>query len=247
MAYQVILTRRFEQNVDFQSQLNLPNVNVVSKPLLTFSAISIEGAVAQRVIDLDLYDALIFISQNAVRYGLPYLQSYWPQWPHSLLWFAVGPATRHLMETEDIKVYSPKLASSEGLLELSELQDIQIQKVLIVRGLGGRETLREGLVARGVKVDYLEVYQRKGLAYDGSFSDRHYGKFITLIYSGEALSRLRALVGEAVGRYQLIVPSKRLQTMAFDMGFDKVELACSQNDSAMLAVLRKCIARYKEQ
>ncbi|MBL4679759.1 MAG: uroporphyrinogen-III synthase [Pseudomonadales bacterium] len=246
MTYQVILTRLFEQNADFQSQLNLPDVNVVSKPLLTYCPISIEGTAAQRVIDLNLYDALIFISQNAVRYGLPHLQSYWPQWPHSLLWFAVGPATRRLMETEDIKVYSPKLASSEGLLELSELRDAQIQKVLIVRGLGGRETLREGLVARGVKVDYLEVYQRKGRVYDGNFNGRHPGKFITLIYSGEALSRLRQLVGETVGRYRLIVPSKRLQTMAFDKGFDKVELAGSQNDSAMLAVLRKCLARYKE-
>jgi uroporphyrinogen-III synthase len=54
--------------------------------------------------------------------------------------------------------YCPAQAfTSEALLALPELRQLPGRRILILRGEGGREHLRETLRARGAEVDYLEV------------------------------------------------------------------------------------------
>jgi uroporphyrinogen-III synthase len=40
------------------------------------------------------------------------------------------------------------------------MENVSGQRILIVRGEGGRETLKDTLIARGAQVDYLNVYRR---------------------------------------------------------------------------------------
>ena len=50
--------------------------------------------------------------------------------------------------------------NTEALLKLPELHQIDGQRFLILRGVGGRETLATQLRARGAHVDYAECYRR---------------------------------------------------------------------------------------
>jgi len=243
MGKYVLLTRRPEQNSRFIAQCEGLDINFVSKPLLTVSPIDLSKKAKSHLLDLDRFDLIIFISQNAVKFGLPCLQNLWPQWPQSLKWFAVGPGTAHLLGDNDFTVYSPSKASSEGLLAMSELRAPKGKKILIVRGIGGREALKKGLEERGASVDYLEVYCRNLVNYESVDWVPTTEKVLALIHSGEALTHLRLLLGSLRKQYHLIVPSRRLQLMAIDEGFDKVELASSQQDSDMLESLLKCIAK----
>ena len=85
----------------------------------------------------------------------------------------------------------------EGLLAHPALAGVAGRDVLIVRGRGGRETLAEGLAARGARVRYLEVYRRvagpRGDALDRlQAAGRHPAVLVT---SGESVRNLFELAG----------------------------------------------------
>jgi uroporphyrinogen-III synthase len=102
------------------------------------------------------YDLLIFISSNAVQHGQVILKAQ----PQARI-AAVGSATAHALQAlgHSIDVAPEQAASSEALLAHPLLLNPP-PNVLIVRGNGGRELLRDTLVARGSKVDVVEAYQR---------------------------------------------------------------------------------------
>jgi len=107
------------------------------------------------------FDWLIFTSTNAVRYGLPLLiQSKFDINQTQVA--AVGEATAASLHDADVVVTAAPKATfnSEALAELPEFQNATGLRVLIVRGVGGREWLRDTLVVRGAEVEYLECYRR---------------------------------------------------------------------------------------
>ena len=60
---------------------------VFHRPMLALEPVaSLSGEQRQRVLDLDLYQHVIFISANAVRFGLEQIDDYWPQLPTGLNW-----------------------------------------------------------------------------------------------------------------------------------------------------------------
>lgn len=243
MSKIVLLTRSEERNRSFiASRLKNLDLKIVSRPLLQYSEGVATPEMKKQILELDQYDHIIFISQNAVEFGLHHLRAYWPQWPSSLNWYAVGPATAGRLVQEDIEPIQPAKASTEGLLGLVQLTQVVSSKVLIVRGEGGRELLKETLIDRGAEVDYLEAYHRTFVTYHGNFCESLEAETCVLIYSGEALKRLKELVAAELARFQVVVPSRRLQTMAIELGFAKVDLASNQQDDSMLRSLLRVVS-----
>ena len=105
-------------------------------------------------------DLAVFVSANAVNCTLDTLAP--RPWPADVRIAAVGAATARALEDRGLHVtHCPETGfTSEALLALPALRDMSGRRVLILRGDGGREQLRETLTARGAQVDYLEVYQR---------------------------------------------------------------------------------------
>jgi uroporphyrinogen-III synthase len=240
----LLLTRSEAQNNRLRAALaaRAPELRlrIAERPLLEVSVEPLDPVGHQRALDLDQYDHLIFISQNAVAMGLPQLADFWPQWPLGLTWYGVGPATGDLLAQAGIEHHLPLDYSSEGLLALPGLASIRGHKVLIVRGLeGGREALREQLLARGAKVDYLPVYHRNWRSYpEGFWLDLEPSRLrLAVVYSGASLAQLLQLAAEPVLSVALIVPSERILTLAKQLGFDKVHVVRPDDESVVERIL----------
>jgi uroporphyrinogen-III synthase len=199
----------------------------------------------QQVRDLDSYQHVIFVSANAVRYGMGCIESHWPQLPADLHWFAVGEGTARLLLPFGVEAHTPGSAmSSEGLLALPQLQQVQGARVLIVKGEGGRQTLAEELGRRGARVDELACYRRAApeLA-SGELAAKlaQWEIDLVMISSGEGLCNMLALLTPAettkFSRITLLVPSPRVADIAVTAGFEQVITAENASDSAMLRAL----------
>jgi uroporphyrinogen-III synthase len=199
------------------------------------------------VMELDQYQHIIFISANAVRFGMALVTDYWPQLPVGINWYGVGAATARGLEDFGIHAVTPGAnMSSEGLLDLPYLRNVEGQRVLIVKGEGGRHTLRTELLQRGALVDELACY-RRGLPDlpEGELAAQiaRWEIDVILLSSGEGLANLLLLLSpaetsklKAVG---LIVPSERVAMMARQAGFDRVVTAENASDVAMLRALQE--------
>ncbi|NND44107.1 MAG: uroporphyrinogen-III synthase [Xanthomonadales bacterium] len=216
------------------------------QPLLQVDAMpELSGAQRSLLLDLDLYQHVIFISSNAVRFGMDRIEEYWPQIPVGISWYAIGDATAALLASFGIEAVTPGAAmTSEGLLALPGLLDVLDERVLIVKGEGGRETLRNELAGRGARVDELACYRRSLPEMSaGALAEKliAWGIDVILVSSGEGLANLQLLLTPTetskLKPMALVVPSERVARLARGAGFDQVVTAENASDTAMVHAL----------
>lgn len=192
--------------------------------------------------NLSSYQWLIFISANAVNFALQANNGKIDGIKDTKI-VAVGKATAKSLQDFGLKTYlvPEKGFNSEAVLAMPLLQDIENQKILIVRGQGGRETLAKNLTQRGAKVDYLEVYKRIMPKIDNSALInllKQQQLSIITITSGEALDNLIMMLGHEI-KYQLfeiplIVISERIKKIAVEIGFKQVFVTENPADMAII-------------
>ena len=215
-------------------------------PIMTIEAIpAFERTVAPSLSDDSL---CIFISANAVRFGLPQLGPELVRYP-DLTVIAVGNKTRDTLEAEGIQARVPVRADSEGLLAMPELSAPDSRDVVIVKGEGGRKLLASELIRRGACVTEWACYRRFWPAVDVSgLADASAG-LIFQASSGEMLSRLTDLLaGEGqVDLFQspIIVPSDRVASLATKAGWTQVIRAEDASDDAFMRALKQHKVRYR--
>ncbi|NQX89329.1 MAG: uroporphyrinogen-III synthase [Halioglobus sp.] len=203
------------------------------------------------LLELDLYQHVIFISTNAVQFGMHLIDQFWPQLPVGITWYAIGHATAGALAYFGIDAVTPGPAmTSEGLLALPDLEDVRAERVLIVKGEGGRQTIRRQLEQRGARIDELACYRRRlpelpqgEVAAKLSAWDID----LILISSGEGLANLLRLLSPSetskLKDVAVIVPSERVAAQAREAGWDRVVTADNASDTAMVRALETWSAR----
>ena len=195
------------------------------------------------------YDLAIFVSTNAVSHTLAALAP--RPWPTRVAVAAVGSATARALAAQGLEVvHPPREFTSEALLAMPAFQRMTGRRVLILRGDGGREHLRETLLARGAQVDYLEVYRRARSEADPAAllaEWRGGGIDAVLLASGESLHKLFAIVGTLgaplLRTATLVVANARTAELARGLGLDgTVVVAADATDGAMLEALTRHFA-----
>lgn len=249
----IIVTRPQAQAEAWAESLVEAGASVSLLPLMAIVPVQDEAhirAIKNCILDFDVYQKAIFVSQNAVEQGFAWLENYWPQLPMGIEYFAVGETTAKLLQSYGVIVADLAQAqegsmTSETLLQSPHLQRVAGERIIIFRGLGGRPHIGETLVERGARVDYCELYQRSlpsGAAAQAAQLLRETTAQQTIIslHSGEAFTNLlsvleQADVGETV-RQQLglLVPSERVAEQAAAAGFGKIYTAENATDKCML-------------
>ena len=247
----VIVTRPHGQHQSLMQAIAglWPQAEVVHQPLIRIKAIADTPAAAQlrqRMLNIDHYQAVIAISKNAAESGLRWLDQYWPQPSVDIRWYGVGPTTADALSQELQPVeMPPQRFDSEGLLQLPSLQQVAGEKILIWRGIGGRETLAEVLRQRGAQVDYAELYQRQQIDYTAQqWQSLLDNDTLLLLSSGQALDIVQQQVPDLAQRVgAVLLPSERVAAQAAQQGFSQVLVAASARDQDVLAQLRNWTSR----
>jgi len=198
-------------------------------------------ALRQRLLDLDNYHKIISISANASRLGLDAVDTFWPQCPVGLDWFAVGPGSAEALLQFGLEVTTPsRCFDSEGLLALPQLQQVAGDKILIWRGVGGREVLAKTLRERGASVDYAELYQREEHRYEPSVWQQALTTDTWLVLSsGQALQIIEQQVPDLPQRIAgLILPSERVADQARNKNYHQVLVPASARDDDVLSCIQ---------
>ncbi|XOV86261.1 MAG: uroporphyrinogen-III synthase [Pseudomonadota bacterium] len=235
-----LLTRPQGQNETMAGRLR-----AMGKPVLEFPMLEIVATAGDRsvMLALDQYDHVVFISSNAANLGLRALSDLWPQWPLAPTWYAVGRTTAKAMAAWNLQAIVPAQEDSAGLLSLPSLSGIAGQRVLIVRGQGGRELLMETLSQRGARVDYLEVYARRPvqLEVEAKKQVTAFNPVIALLYSGDSAAALAGNFMGDLGRFRIVVPSTRVADVVAKLGFAFVRSAGGTSEADMTGAAREVL------
>ncbi|MEO8386219.1 MAG: uroporphyrinogen-III synthase, partial [Betaproteobacteria bacterium] len=164
----LVVTRPATQAKRSANALREAGAIAIEFPVLDIAPITVSLAAK----DLTAADAFIFVSANAVEYGVPTVRRA-GAFPASAEIFAIGRATAAaLSDAGFTNVVSPQQSiDSEGLLALRQLRAVTGRHIILVKGqseLGGRRLLEQTLTARGARVTTLECYRRGPLMPDSA-------------------------------------------------------------------------------
>jgi len=240
----VLVTRPVAQAKGLIKAIEAEGGVALACPVLAIEPLPETATNKQKIIDLDRYDALIVISRNAAQMGLARIENYWSQLPAHLRWFAVGKSTAACLESEGISPRVPAAGfNSEALLELPELQQLSDQRMLILKGEGGRELLEQSLAERGATVETLALYQRVAVSHSkpqlqALFAD---GKPDALSATSvdvlTAMDKLLAPVLEDRFELPLVVASERISGAASQLGYRRIITSPSAADDSIVMAL----------
>ncbi|MDH5484043.1 MAG: uroporphyrinogen-III synthase [Gammaproteobacteria bacterium] len=244
----VLVTRPAHQSQQLIQYLTDAGATVIAFPAIKIVPITLDASSLQHLQGLQDYQVIIFISANAVEYGLKHIQQKLPCTGQHIA--AIGTATRQALHHHQLSVdLNPTGGfSTENLLELDALQadNIGQQRILIIRGKGGREALATTLRQRGAIVDYAEVYERRvpeadiqpiiRLWADGQIQ-------VITVSSNEILQNLYHMAGtdgqHLLRQINLVVPGQRCAQLATKLGFSStIVIADSATDDAMLQAIK---------
>lgn len=193
----IVITRPAAQATSLAALVSSHGGNPVVFPLLEIAPLEDYSAFDRVTAHLAQYDWAIFISINAVENSMPRILQH-STWPASTRCAGIGPTTANALSQFGIaNILTPQEKfDSEGLLALPEMQDMRGKKVIIFRGIGGRELIAQTLRERGAEVEYAECYRRFNPQVDaGDLPTLWQNKALhaIVVTSSEALRNLLAL------------------------------------------------------
>ncbi len=242
----VLVTRPAAQADKLVSLLEQQGAAPVLFPLIEIKAID---ASSWPIIDWRKIDWLIFVSRNAVQHFCAGLAK---KLPARLPCVAVGNGTAQAMRDQGLTVsLKPEISNgSEGLLTLPEMQQLNDQKIVIVRGQGGRELLADTLQARGASIRYIEVYRRQlpkvSIAQKNAALETDI-LLATSVQSVANLLRIFAGTKEQMSAKPLIVLSERIKQYALAQGFSDIVVTDNASDEAIMQRLTEIGAEHGQQ
>jgi uroporphyrinogen-III synthase len=239
----VAITRPIDQAKKLSQLIQEAGGTVIPFSLIEIVPLSDYNQFEHAIRHLTSYDWVIFISSNAVQNGMPRMVK--SGVPAHLKFAAIGPVTAQELKQFGAKeVLIPQNRfDSESLLALPEMRDMKNKKVMIVRGVGGREVLAETLKTRGAEVTFAECYQRINPQMNTNLLANLYKEkklHGIVVTSSEAMRHLLDLAGDASWLKQVIicVNHARIAETAINQGL-RVRVTESMGDEQMLATLSK--------
>ncbi|ABE48305.1 MULTISPECIES: uroporphyrinogen-III synthase [Methylobacillus] len=244
----IAITRPLDQATRLTSMIEAAGGHAIGFPLIAIAPLQDYSSFEQTLDEVTMQDWLIFISSNAVQHAMSRLQAKLPQWPPAKPQFAaIGPVTAsQLMQYGITNVLQPEHRfDSESLLALPQMQAVKGLRIMIVRGVGGRELMADTLRDRGAEVRFAECYRRINPQADAGKLQSlwHNGQLDTIVVtSSEAMRNLLAMTGSGTAEWlrdiTICVNHARIAELPSSLGL-RVLIASAPGDDAMMQCLSK--------
>jgi uroporphyrinogen-III synthase len=236
----IVVTRPREQAAPLARRIEEAGGKPILFPLLKISPPADRQSLRDAVSRLAGSDLAIFISPNAVRYGMQAIQAAGTLPPRLKIATVGQGSARALRELGVATVIAPQERfDSEALLAMPELQNVAGWRVAIFRGKGGRELLGDTLMTRGATVEYVECYRRSRPQQNVAALDPA-ADAIT-VTSSEALGYLWEMFDDAARKHfsmvPLFVPHQRIAEAARQLGWHEVALATGGDDGLLAGLI----------
>jgi uroporphyrinogen-III synthase len=237
---QIVITRPRKQAEALIQEISRLGGTCIHLPLLEILPLSDRTKLQASISRLHEYQLAIFISPNAVRYGMEAILAAGGL-PASIQVATIGPGSARALQEHGVKnLITPQHQfDSEALLALPELQNVNLKHVIIFRGESGRELLGDTLKSRGAIVDYVACYQRIKPAHDipGLLAAK---PDILSISSSEALQNLYGMLNqdckEGMMTLPLFVSHARIASTAQQLGWHNI-IATTDGDKGLVSAL----------
>ena len=247
----IVITRPAAESMRIAELVRTAGGNPILFPGIAIVAVEDVGPLLALIDRLDRFDIAIFVSPSAVNMAFDLIE---PRraWPPALPIAAVGAGCVRALKRRGMdEVIAPaERFDSEALLELPLLQNVRGKRIVIFRGVGGRELLADTLAARGAQVEYAECYRRAKPGLDPAplFAAWKRGELHAITAtSSEALRNLFEIVG-AHGAVQFkntpcFVSHPRIEEAARTLGIVRIVLT-GQGDERLLQGLTDWFAEH---
>jgi uroporphyrinogen-III synthase len=223
----VVLTRPRAQCEALAARLEASGARVFVFPALDIVPVELSAQSRAALATLPQASLALFVSANAAEHGVAAARKAGP-WPASVAVAGVGEATAAQLRSAGFeRVISPAAGfDSESLLACPELRAVKGARVLVFRGVGGREHLRTVLEERGATVAYVECYRRSRPASDPAplLAALSRGEIDAVhAMSAETVDNFLALAGPAApwSRVALVVPHPAIARHAAAAAFGR--------------------------
>jgi len=236
----IVVTRPREQVAQLVSGIAKLGGNCIQFPLLEITPLADDQPLRAVLARLSEFHLAIFISPNAVRYGMEAIRSAGGL-PGSLQIATVGLSSAKALHDYGVKeVIAPQQRfDSEALLELPELHEVKNKRVVIFRGDSGRVLLGDTLKLRGAHVEYATCYHRSKPQHDVSALLAARPDALS-VSSSEALHNLWQMLGpadrEQLTALPLFVSHGRIAAEAHSLGWQNIITAAGA-DAGLLSGL----------
>jgi uroporphyrinogen-III synthase len=244
----ILITRPRDQAIRLTQEIEAAGGIPVLFPLLDITPVQDEHRLQLQISQLSMADLVIFISPNAVKYGMDAILADGREWPSHLKALTVGQGSAQALRARGVaEVLLPfEQFDSEGLLSMPVLQSVLDKRIMIFRGEAGRELLGDTLKVRGALVEYVPCYCRQK-------SQQSLGieplDAIT-VTSSEALAYLWQGWSKSqqalFGAIPLFVPHARIFDLACQQGWSQVYLT-GAGDEGVLSELRRWASVQKTE
>lgn len=167
----IAITKTIQQSNFLQEQLKLNNFDCLLSPLISIEKLNTlhKDFLVLQNINLNDYFAIVFISPNAVNFGLPYLINKSNNNLENINLIAIGNSTAKAIQKHNLTcMINDKNAaknSAESVLALNVFSDSNQQKytnkkILWLRGTTGKNDIINILKQRNFNVDVISCYQK---------------------------------------------------------------------------------------
>jgi uroporphyrinogen-III synthase len=242
----VLVVRPGPQGVELVTQLRQRGIIATHCPLLRYEPIAPSPKTQMLLQDLSRYAIVIALSPRAVEFIEPWRAVGPFRWSTQVEYYGIGAASAQALQQRcgQLVGYPSGRSSSESLLSLPRFLRVTGERILLLRGQGGRHHLVSSLTQRGASVSICECYRRVQIVYNGlEQSDLWQQAAVNclVVTSGEILQRLYTLVPKTAHRWllqcSLLVVSPRLARLASRLGWSTVVIADNADNASLLHAL----------